>query len=162
MAPNSYGQATTDGGVAGAFSARTVGGTVTDSVTTPPTGHTFSYLHTCETASAPCFKQEQYQVQPNEQVTFTVYAKLSAITWAIDPKVEIIDTFQDPLANGTFTALATATLSDTSTDWQTTTITYLNSTAVPMTVLVRATAQDEAKTMLERVDRIVPSFVGRP
>ena len=157
MAANAYTQATNDGGVANAFSARSIGGTTTSSAVSPPTGHTFSYLHTCEDAAAPCFRQTAYTLEPYESISLVVYMKKSSAGWGILPKIEILDAFQDPLTNATFTPLATATMTDSSGVWETLNITYANTTGAPRQILVRITAQNASNLLYEYYDRFSTS-----
>ena len=163
LPPQNYSVSTRHNGVATGFQACTSGGIVTDSSASPPTGHTLSYLHTCADANNPCFRQERYRLEPYERATFAIHAKLSVTTWTTDPKVEIIDPFNDPLVDSAQSALVTNTIEDGtgSDNWVGYTITYLNNTANQKTVLLRVTAQDASKLLYERADRIIPSMVGR-
>lgn len=155
-----YGQTTKDSGTANYLSAVTAGGTVAQSAVTYPTGHTLSYAHSCSDASYPCFRQDEVQLGPYERGTWTLHYKLSNTTWTTDPKFEVCSKYADPLIVGG-AALATVTCSDADTDWHLATITYLNSTANPIQVYIRATAQDAAYTLYERMDRVAVTMIGK-
>jgi hypothetical protein len=85
---------------------------------------------------------------------------MDSATWTTDPKFEIVDKYSDPLVVGG-SALETTTCSDADTNWHQDKITYRNTTANPMQVYIRATAQDASKIMYERMDRVVITAIGR-
>ena len=154
LAANSYGQTTNDGGVPDAFSGRSTGGTTINSVAQYPVGYTWSYLHTPESATAPCFRQFARHLDANERCIYTVKLYKSSTGLAALPKGEVIDQYQDPLANVAFTALQTVTMTDSVATWETLSLDYTPS--VPMDVLIRVTAQAALGPLVyERCDETV-------
>lgn len=137
-----------------------IGGTIADSTAQLPTGHLSAYLHTCSSVSYPCFRQESFNINPGERATFTIHWYCSYLD-GIRPTIEIIDQLDDPFLVDTASSLATVTMGNTQNQWDTATISYLNSSAIVKTCYLRITVQSASGTLYEVTQKIVPTFVGR-
>jgi hypothetical protein len=134
-----YGEIINNGGVSGAFSARTAGGTTIHETTIKPADRVRSYKHTGEattTAAYPCFRQTELTVSPGRtlSVVFDGYKD-----WAngTNPLMQIIDKYADPLAVPGATALATQSLDNTQNTWFRYTLTYANTGDTAVNVYLR-------------------------
>lgn len=135
--PNSFNEIINYGNVAGAYNARSAGGTVVNESTIKPADRVRSYKHTGEattTAAYPCFRQSKVQVSPGRTLLVAVDMYKD---WAngSNPKCEIIDAFSDPLAGGT--ALVTQSLENTQSTWFRYTLSWTNTADYPVAVLIR-------------------------
>jgi hypothetical protein len=129
------------GNVAGAYNARSPGGTTVNEASIKPADRVRSYKHTGEattTAAYPCFRQSKVQVSPGRTLLVTVDMYKD---WAngTSPKCEIIDAFSDTLNGGT--ALATQSLENTQNTWFRYTLSWTNTTDYPVAVLIRTSME---------------------
>jgi hypothetical protein len=124
--PWTYLESINDGNVAGAYDARTAGGTVSRA-----TG-SGDYTITCEDADNWAFRQTRYTILPGEVLLFASDMDRSA--GGPDGRIEIVRIDQDPLVSDDFSALATQDMVD---DTQTLEITWQNVLDAPVDVYCR-------------------------
>ena len=134
--------------VAGAFKSWTRGG-ITISDTTPanlPAGYAVAFKHTCESATAQCFRQEQVSLSPGATLKIDgkirIDGGLDHSAWA--PRVEIIGCDSDPLADATKTPLATASVAQPNgsvSTYQAVTVSFTNTNVLPRMIYVRISAK---------------------
>ena len=125
-----------DQGVAGGYSARTAGGEVSR------VGGTGPLTHTCEDATAPCFTQTQFRVQPGRTVRAETTGTRSGSGVACE--LQILDVYLDPLVTGdTDDYLARTVQSQTT---ETLAATWTNTTTQPVDVYVRVSAMAASGT----------------
>ncbi len=135
----------------GAFRAWTRGGTVDSNLVTVPPGRTHSYQHALASATYWCFRQDQVLVEAGDTLRVTAWFRKDA-AMAVLPKLELIDLFEDPLVSAAFTALTTATMTNSINTWETLTVTWTNTDTAARQILVRASGKDAAGNLYEDWD----------
>ncbi len=134
--------------VSGAFRAWCRGGIVDRVSDVFPPMQTSSYLHSCESADFPCFRQTTLEVMSGETLEVIAWFRKNASTPTL-PKLEIISFWADPLVDNTQTALASWTMTDSTDTWERGRITWENTGDDPARVIVRASAQDATASVWE-------------
>ena len=126
-----------DGGVSGAYKSWSYGGIVTsDAGTVFDSSRTRSYKLACADATHWGFRQEEVQIEAGATLNVRCYIRKDT-SMATLPNVQIVDPFQDPLASGSFSALASAAMTDSINTWETLYVSYTNTGTRKMKLLVR-------------------------
>ncbi len=128
--------------VAGAFKSWTRGGITVKQATTVPTGYSYAYQLTCESATMWGFYQERYTLAPGQTARWIVYRNQSVDTAS---KAEIVALGNDPLVGGT--ALATATFTTDTGTWEAKQLEYTNTSTVPLAVQLRVSGKSASGTL---------------
>lgn len=137
---HSYSESIDHGNVAGAYRAWVRGGNTRDVTDIVPPGATRAMRSTCETAVAPCYWQQRYIVPPNSPFVGTVVMR-AEVAMTLPPRAQLIDTWNDPLANPSAVPLAEAVLGTVGA-WTTLTLHWTNPSATPRPVMLRCLAQN--------------------
>ena len=128
--------------VAGAFKAWTRGGITVKQAMTVPTGYSYAYQLTCESATQWGFYQEPLTLAPGQTARWIVYRHQSVDT---SSKAEIVALGNDPLVGGT--ALSTATFTTGTGTWEAKQIEYSNTSTVPLAVQLRVSGKAASGTL---------------
>ena len=141
---NNYVESIDHDGSSGAYKAWGRNCVVIKDVATYPSGKTHSYKTAMEAivgeaVQRPSFYQTEYTIPAGRTLTLDVWLKKDANSMTVIPSAMIIDPGLDPLLTSSHTPLDSFTMAD-NTDWQTDTLVYTNTKAVPMKVVIRAIA----------------------
>ena len=134
---NNYASSRDHDQVAGAYKAWSRGGIIVKQAVTYPTGYSFAYQLTCETASYWGYYQEKATVAPGQTLKYLVYRYQTADT---SSKTEIVALGNDPLI-GSGTALATTTFTTGTAAWEAKQIEWKNTDTIPREVMLRVSGK---------------------
>jgi len=142
MLGNEFAESFDHDGVADAYKAWTKGGIVQSLTDSPPTGYTMYYGHAGDDSGAINFRQKEIDVEPGKTITVSGYIKIDDATdhTARPPRIEIIDAYEDPLVNGSYSALAYDEVADpdgSDSSWQAVSCSWTNSDGITRHVFVR-------------------------
>lgn len=141
---------------AGAFKSWSKGGITLKQTTDKPTGYSWAYQTTLESASYWGFYQERQTVGPGETIRYVVYVLQSVTGMTAAPKAELVAADSDPLLGGT--ALATAAHSNANNaTFEALQLTWQNTAAVPRAVMLRVSGKNASGTITARPVHVLRS-----
>lgn len=135
------------------------GGTAYYTTATYPTNKTWSIRHACNSATKPVFYEERYMLNPNEVLNINIWmykdASMSYLPWAAIVDPESTDKlYVDSLVPASIYTMAN------NTDWQTSSLTYTNSTTKIKEVILRSVAKNATGNMYFYYERVISAGGG--
>jgi len=141
-APWHFFESQDNGGVSGAYKSWSYGGIVTsDAGTVFDASRSRSYKLACSDASHYGFMQIPLTIEAGATLNVKCYMYKDTSMISL-PAVQIIDPFQDPLISGSYSALASSAMSNSTNTWETIYVSYTNPNARKMQVLIRCVGKN--------------------